>query len=77
MAVAPKDNAPTHTTLSVNQLLTSKNITVLRPPPYAPDLARHMRGSGKNGESRERPSKNVIPEVLPGMEAPNTEVCEG
>jgi len=34
-----KYNAPAHNTLSVEQFLTNKNITVLEHPPYSPDLA--------------------------------------
>jgi hypothetical protein len=33
------DNAPAHTSLIVQQFLTSKNITVILHPPYSPDLA--------------------------------------
>jgi hypothetical protein len=33
------DNAPTHTSLVVQKLLTSKNITVIPHLPYSPDLA--------------------------------------
>jgi len=33
------DNAPAHTAFSVAQFLTSKGITVMPQPPYAPDLA--------------------------------------
>jgi transposase len=32
------DNAPTHTALSVAQILTSKRIAVLPQSPYSPDL---------------------------------------
>ena len=32
------NNAPAHTSLIVRQFLTSKNITVIPPPPYSPDL---------------------------------------
>ncbi|GFV03975.1 hypothetical protein TNCV_916001 [Trichonephila clavipes] len=34
------------------------------------------RGSSKNGESPEEPSKNLVLEMLPAMTAPNAEVCE-
>jgi histone-lysine N-methyltransferase SETMAR len=34
-----RDNAPAHTSLVVRQLLTSKNIRAIPPPPYSPDLA--------------------------------------
>jgi len=33
------DNAPAHTTLSVRQILATKQITVLEHPAYSPDLA--------------------------------------
>jgi transposase len=33
------DNAPTHTALSVRELLARKQITVLENPPYSSDLA--------------------------------------
>lgn len=33
------DNAPAHTSLKVQQFLTSRNITTLSHPPYSPDLA--------------------------------------
>jgi histone-lysine N-methyltransferase SETMAR len=33
------DNAPAHTSLIVQQFLTSKNITVIPHPPHSPDLA--------------------------------------
>jgi hypothetical protein len=33
------DNAPTHTSLIVQQFLTSRNITVIPHSPYSPDLA--------------------------------------
>jgi hypothetical protein len=33
------DNAPSHTSLVVQQFLAEKNITVITQPPYSPDLA--------------------------------------
>ena len=33
------DNAPAHTALSVREFLATKQITVLEPPAYSPDLA--------------------------------------
>ena len=33
-----QDNAPAHNALSVKQFLANKNITVLKHPPYSPDL---------------------------------------
>jgi len=33
------DNAPVHSSLKVQQFLTSRNITTLLHPPYSPDLA--------------------------------------
>ncbi|GFU55909.1 hypothetical protein TNCV_3971661 [Trichonephila clavipes] len=39
MVVLHQYNASTHMVLSVKQLLTSKNITVMGNPPYSPDLA--------------------------------------
>jgi histone-lysine N-methyltransferase SETMAR len=33
------DNAPTHTALSVGEVLATKQVTVLEHPAYSPDLA--------------------------------------
>ena len=33
------DNAPAHTALSIRKFLDEKNISVLKQPPYLPDLA--------------------------------------
>jgi hypothetical protein len=37
--VPSRNNAPAHTALSVRELLASKQITVLKHPPYSLDLA--------------------------------------
>ena len=37
------DNAPSHTALSVQQFLTSKQISVLPQPPYSPDIAPRVK----------------------------------
>jgi transposase len=34
-----QDNAPAHNAFSVKQFLANKSITVLKHPPYSPDLA--------------------------------------
>jgi len=33
------DNAPVHSALSIREFLPSKNILVVNPPPYSPNLA--------------------------------------
>lgn len=33
------ENVPAHNTLSVRQFLAEKNVAMLEPPPYSPDLA--------------------------------------
>ncbi|GFX66429.1 hypothetical protein TNCV_344031 [Trichonephila clavipes] len=38
---------------------------------------RPVTRTSKNGESPEGSSKNLVPELLSAMAAPNAEVCEG
>ncbi|GFX25391.1 hypothetical protein TNCV_1423761 [Trichonephila clavipes] len=44
------------------------------PVPSSSKIRNRMKS--KNGESPEVPPKNLVPELLPTMAAPNAEVCE-
>ncbi|GFX41114.1 hypothetical protein TNCV_2218121 [Trichonephila clavipes] len=75
-----QDSALSLTALHVQQLLTSKNITVMEHPPYSPDLAPWLsrppmrRAPQFEKRCTKGPSKSLVPELLSSMTAHNAGV---
>jgi len=70
------DNAPAHTALMTQQVLTNNNMTVVPHPPYSPHLAPcefflspklKMKHKGKNSSRVTGPPEHATRKWLPGM----------